>query len=99
MAMKSFCYEEGFQYCYVNQAFLKLFGYTELQNFISQGNFSSLSHIHQDDQQRYIEHLAKSFPERRILNSSTEWQWHASYHIVYRTQSFNKVEKTFMDTV
>ena len=93
MAMKSFCYESDFPYCYVNQAFLTLFGYSELQNFISQGNFSSLAHIHPDDQQRYINHLSACFPKHLILNTSQEWQWHASYHIVYRTQSFDNVEK------
>ncbi|MBR1858962.1 MAG: winged helix-turn-helix domain-containing protein [Selenomonadaceae bacterium] len=91
--MKSFCYEEGLPYCYVNQLFLNLIGYDKLNDFISQDKFSSLAHIHPDDQERYIKHLNECFPKVLHLNMLNEWQWHASYNIMYRTRAYNLEEK------
>ena len=90
--MKSFCYEEGLPYCYVNQLFLKLIGYDNLNTFISQNKFSSLAHIHPDDQERYMKHLKEHFPDMPALDVSSEWQWHASYYITYRTRTYNMTE-------
>ncbi len=89
MPMKSFCYEEGLPYCYVNPLFVNLVGYKELNEFIKQENFSSLAHIHPDDQEKYLKKLKECFPEMLTLNVSQEWQWHASYYITYRTRTFN----------
>lgn len=97
IAMKSFRYEEGFPYFYVNRAFLRLFGYSEPSKFMSPDKFSSLAHVHPEDQQRYMDHLAEHFPETLLLNPDREWQWHGSYQIIYRTQAFNQKEKFVLE--
>lgn len=91
-AMKSFFYEDGLPYCYVNQPFLKLVGFKDLKSFMSREKVSSLAHIHPEDQQRYLNHLKSCFPEPVTLDLQ-EWKWHASYNIIYRTQTFDKREK------
>lgn len=91
--MKSFCWEEGLPYCYVNPLFINLIGYDKINTFISQGKFSSLAHIHPDDQEKYLQHLRESFPEVLNLNLTNEWQWHASYSITYRIRTYDMEEK------
>lgn len=91
-AVKSFLWEEGLPYCYVNQKFLSLVGFKNIKSFMAQESLSSLAHIHPDDQQRYINHLKATFPKSLALNSQ-EWKWHASYNIIYRTHTFDKHEK------
>ncbi len=99
IAMKSFCYDlkNGLPYCYVNQPFLSLIGFQSLKNFIAQDKISSLAHIHPDDQQRYLQNLKARIPQPLILTPAQEWQWHASYHIIYRTQTFDKAEQTVFE--
>ncbi|MBR1728212.1 MAG: nuclear transport factor 2 family protein, partial [Selenomonadaceae bacterium] len=96
-AMKTFCYEEGFPYCYVNEAFLKMFGYGKLQNFIEQGNFSSLAHIHVDDQQRYMQVLDEAFGKPQDLSLTQEWNFHGSYHVIYRSKNYNNNENVIFE--
>lgn len=95
-AFKSFLWEEGLPYCYVNQKFLSLVGFKNMKSFMAQESLSSLAHIHPDDQQRYINHLNATFPKSLVLNVQ-EWKWHASYNIVYRTQTFDKHEKFVLE--
>lgn len=96
MAFKSFSWKEGLPYCYVNPNFLKLVGFKSLKSFMLQESQSSLSHIHPEDQQRYINHLKATFPESFTLNLQ-EWKWHASYNIIYRLKTFDKSEKVVFE--
>ena len=95
--MKSFFYEEGLPYCYVNLLFINLIGYDKINTFISQNKFSSLAHIHPDDQEKYLQHLRESFPEVLNLNLTNEWQWHASYCITYRIRTHDMEEKSVFE--
>lgn len=96
-AMKVFCYEDGFPYCYVNEAFLKMFGYGKLQNFIEQGNFSSLAHIHVDDQQRYMQHLDSCFGKPQDVRVTEDWNFHGAYNIIYRGNNYDKDENVIFE--
>ena len=91
-AVKSFLWKEGLPYSYVNQKFLSLVGFKNMKSFMAQESLSSLTHIHPEDQQRYINHLKATFPKSLALNVQ-EWKWHASYNIIYRTQTFDKREE------
>lgn len=95
-AMKSFFYEEGLPYCYVNRQYLKLVGFNSLKSFMVQEPNSSLAHIQPKDQQRYLKNLKANFPKSLTLNQQ-DWKWHGSYNITYRLQTFDKIEKVVFE--
>lgn len=95
-AMKSFFYEEGLPYCYVNRKYLKLVGFDSLRSFMAQEPNSSLAHIQPKDQQRYLKNLKANFPESLTLNLQ-DWGWHGSYNIMYHLQTFDKSEKVVFE--
>ena len=90
IAAKSVRYKDDLPYCYVNEAFLKLLGY---QRRVNLENYSSLSHIHPNDQQKYFDFLKKIFSEKKAPVSEN-WRWHNSYCIMYRiiTKDRNEIK-------
>jgi len=79
IAAKTFYYKDDLPYCYVNDLFLKLLGYNE----INLENYSSLAHIHPNDQQKYFDYMQKIFAEKNA-GVSEGWRWHNSYRVIYR---------------
>lgn len=89
MAVKIFCYEKDFPYCYVNDQFLKLEGSEKLSEFIKENKFSSLAHINLNDQQRYIDTLKDNFPEELSFSEQGNYKWQGSYEVEYKLQTFD----------
>lgn len=79
VAAKSFLLKDDLPYRYVNDLFLKLL---DCKN-INLENYSSLAHIHPNDQQKYFNFLQKIFAEKNA-GVSEGWCWHNSYRIMYR---------------
>lgn len=77
IAAKSFFYKDDLTYCCVNDLFLKLIG---VKNFIAE-NYSSLTHIHPNDQQKYFDLMQKIFEEKNS-GVSEDWRWHNSYSVM-----------------
>lgn len=88
IAAKSVRYKDDLPYCYTNNSFTKLLGYQRKINF---ENYSSLSHIHPNDQQKYFNFLKRIFSEKKAPVSEN-WRWHNSYCIIYRLINRNREE-------
>lgn len=87
IAAKSFLCKDNLPYCYVNGLFLKLLGYKK----IKLENYSSLAHIHPNDQQKYFNYMQKIFTEKNT-GVSEGWRWHNSHCIMYRLVNCNREE-------
>lgn len=79
IAAKSFHLKDDLPYCYVNDLFLELLGCNDL----IVGIYSSLAHIHPNDQQKYFNFIQKIFAEKNA-GVSENWRWHNSYRVMYR---------------
>ena len=79
IAAKSFLLKDDLPYRYVNDLFLKLL---DCKN-INLENYSSLAHIHPNDQQKYFNFMQKIFAEKKA-GVSEGWCWHNSYRVIYR---------------
>lgn len=79
IAAKSFFLKDDLPYCYVNDLFLELLGCNDL----IVGIYSSLAHIHPNDQQKYFSFIKKIFAEKNA-GVSEDWRWHNSYRVMYR---------------
>ncbi len=78
-AAKSFLLKDDLPYHYVNELFLKLIG----SKRFNVENYSSLAHIHPNDQQKYFDFMQKIFAEKNA-GVSEGWRWHNSYRVIYR---------------
>ena len=78
-AAKSFLYKADLPYCYVNDLFRNLLDCKK----INLKNYSSLAHIHPNDQQKYFDFMQKIFAEKNA-GVSEGWRWHNSYRVIYR---------------
>lgn len=87
IAAKSVLCKDDLPYCYVNDLFLKLLGYKKIEI----ENYSSLAHIHVNDQQKYFNYMQKIFTEKNT-GVSEGWRWHNSYRIVYHLVNCNRDE-------
>ena len=98
VAEKSFYYEDTggsmFPYRLVNRKYIKLLGYTTIQEFITEQNSSSLSNVHAADKDRYVEYLAKHYAENIAgLNSEPQYKYRSTYYLRYRLQSPNLADE------
>lgn len=87
IAAKSFHCKADLPYCYVNDLFLKLLGCDE----INLENYSSLAHIHPNDQQKYFNFMQKIFAEKKA-GVSEGWCRHNSYRVIYRLVNCKREE-------
>ena len=87
IAAKSFHCKGDLPYRYVNDLFLKLLGCDEI-NF---ENYSSLAHIHPNDQQKYFNFMQKIFAEKKA-GVSEGWCRHNSYRVIYRLVNCKREE-------
>lgn len=88
VAEKSFYYEEKYPYRFVNHKYLKLLGYSKINSFISEQNYSSLVNIHAADQNRYVEYLQKHYAEKiGERNFEPQYKYRSTYYVSYRLQS------------
>ena len=87
IAAKSFHCKDDLPYRYVNDLFLELLGCDE----INLENYSSLAHIHPNDQQKYFAFLKKIFAEKKA-GVSEGWCRHNSYRVIYRLVNCNREE-------
>lgn len=88
IAAKSFRYKDELPYCYVNEQFIKLLGCSKKIDF---ENYSSLSDIHPNDQQKYFDFLKRIFNNKKAFVSEN-WHWHNSYCVMYRLINRNRDE-------
>ena len=88
VAAKSFWYEGGMPYVYVNRQYLRLIGCRHIRDFLSAESNSSLLCIHPSDQSQYVEYMENFLAENiKTPRSNDQWQWHGSYCVTYRVQS------------
>ena len=87
IASKSFLLKDDLPYYYVNDLFLKLIG---AKDFITE-NYSSLAHIHPNDQQKYFNLMQKIFSQKNA-GISEDWRWHNSYRVMYRLMNCKREE-------
>ena len=87
IAAKSFHCKGDLPYRYVNDLFLKLLGCDEL----NLENYSSLAHIHPNDQQKYFNFMKKIFAEKNA-GVSEGWCRHNSYRVIYRLVNCKREE-------
>lgn len=96
IAAKSVRCQEGLPYCYVNNLFLELIGCKKIRAANFSENYSSLAHIHADDQQKYSSYLRKIFDAKKSAVSEG-WQWHRHYCVMYRLINLSGEERAVLE--